>query len=243
MRAPTPPRCARAREAGDRYVLNGSKMWITNGSACDTVVVYARTDPNPERAAITAFLVEGGSKGFSRAQKLDKLGMRGSDTCELVFEDCEVPAENILGGLNEGWQVLMSGLDLERVVLRRRPARHHAGRDGRGAALHPRAQAVRASRLASSAWCAPRSPNMYVTMNACKAYVYAVAKACDRGETTREDSAGAILYAAERATPARARRHPAARRQRLHQRLSGRPAAARRKLYEIAPAPARSAAC
>jgi isovaleryl-CoA dehydrogenase len=189
----------RAEKKNDRYVLNGSKMWITNGPHADTAVVYARTDPNPEARGITAFIVEKGFKGFSRAQKLDKLGMRGSDTCELVFEDCEVPAENVLGGENEAWRVLMSGLDLERVVLAGGPLGiMQAAMDVVMPYIHERKQFGK--RIGEFGLVRAKIADMYVTMNACKAYVYTVAKACDRGETTREDSAGAILYAAERAT-------------------------------------------
>jgi isovaleryl-CoA dehydrogenase len=191
----------RAERKGDRYIVNGSKMWITNGPHADTIVVYARTDPNVEARGITALLVEAGSKGFSRAHKLDKLGMRGSDTCELVFEDCEVPIENALGGENQGWNVLMSGLNFERVVLAAGPLGiMSACLDVVMPYIHERKQFGKP--IGEFALVRAKIADMYVTMNACKAYVYAVAQACDRGETTREDSAGAILYAAERATQA-----------------------------------------
>jgi isovaleryl-CoA dehydrogenase len=192
----------RADKKGDRYVLNGSKMWITNGPQADTLVVYARSDPDDgARGArsITTFLIEKGFKGYSTAQKLDKLGMRGSDTCELVFEDCEVPAENVVGRPGEGVQVLMSGLDYERVVLAAGPLGiMQACLDVVMPYVHERkqfGQAIGEFQLVQG-----KLADMYVAMNAARAYVYAVAKACDRGETTREDAAGAILYAAEGAT-------------------------------------------
>src|SRR5499433_3322426 len=189
----------RAEKRGDRYVLNGSKMWITNGPEAETLVVYAKTDPDAGARGITAFLIEKGFKGFSTAQKLDKLGMRGSDTCELVFEDCEVPAENVLGNLGQGVNVLMSGLDYERVVLAAGPLGiMQACMDVVTPYIHERrqfGQPIGEFQLVQG-----KVADMYVGMNACKAYVYAVAKACDRGETTREDAAGAILYAAENAT-------------------------------------------
>lgn len=189
----------RADRRGDRFVLNGSKMWITNGPEAETLVVYARTDPNAGPRGITAFLVEKGMKGFSTAQKLDKLGMRGSDTCELVFEDCEVPAENVLGKLNDGVKVLMSGLDYERVVLAAGPLGiMQACLDAVLPYVHERKQF--GQPIGSFQLVQGKLADMYVTMNAAKAYVYAVAKACDQGRTTREDAAGAILYAAERAT-------------------------------------------
>jgi isovaleryl-CoA dehydrogenase len=189
----------RADRKGDRFVLNGTKMWITNGPEADTLVVYAKTDPAAGPRGITAFLIEKGMKGFSTAQKLDKLGMRGSDTCELVFQDCEVPEENIVGGLNEGVRVLMSGLDYERAVLA-------AGSTGIMQAcidavipyLHERKQF--GQPIGTFQIMQAKLADMYVTMNAAKAYVYSVARACDRGETTREDAAGAILFAAENAT-------------------------------------------
>ena len=189
----------RADKKGDRYVLNGNKMWITNGPEADTLIVYAKTDPNAGPRGISAFLIEKGMKGFSTAQKLDKLGMRGSDTCELVCQDCEVPEENIVGGLNEGVRVLMSGLDYERAVLA-------AGSTGIMQAcidavipyLHERKQF--GQPIGTFQIMQAKLADMYVTMNAAKAYVYSVARACDRGETTREDAAGAILFAAENAT-------------------------------------------
>ena len=189
----------RAEKKGDRYVLNGSKMWITNGPGADVLVIYAKTDPNAGPRGITAFLVEKGFPGFSTAQKLDKLGMRGSDTSELVFRDCEVPEENVLGEVGKGVNVLMSGLDYERVVLAAGPLGiMQACLDVVLPYVHERrqfGQPIGAFQLMQG-----KLADMYVTMNACKAYVYAVAKACDRGETTREDAAGAILYAAEKAT-------------------------------------------
>jgi isovaleryl-CoA dehydrogenase len=189
----------RADKKGDRYVLNGNKMWITNGPVAETLVVYAKTDLAAGSRGITAFLVEKGMKGFTTNTKLDKLGMRGSDTCELVFQDCEVPAENVLATVGKGVNVLMSGLDYERAVLA-------AGSLGIMQAcldvvlpyVHERrqfGQPIGTFQLVQG-----KLADMYVTMNACKAYVYAVAKACDRGETTREDAAGAILIAAEKAT-------------------------------------------
>ena len=189
----------RAEKKGDRYVLNGSKMWITNGPEADTLVVYAKTDPNAGPRGITAFLIEKGMKGFSTAQKLDKLGMRGSDTCELVFEDCEVPAENVLGKIGGGVNVLMSGLDYERVVLAAGPLGiMQACLDVVLPYVHERKQF--GQPIGEFQIMQAKIADMYVTMNASKAYVYAVARACDQGRTTREDAAGAILYAAENAT-------------------------------------------
>ena len=189
----------RADKKGDRYVLNGSKMWITNGPTADTLVVYAKTDPNAGPRGITAFLIEKGMKGFSTAQKLDKLGMRGSDTCELVFEDCEVPEQNVLGKVGAGVNVLMSGLDYERVVLAAGPLGiMQACLDVVLPYVHDRKQF--GQPIGSFQIMQAKIADMYVTMNAAKAYVYAVAKASDTGKTTREDSAGAILYAAENAT-------------------------------------------
>jgi isovaleryl-CoA dehydrogenase len=189
----------RAEKRGGRYVLNGSKMWITNGPVAQTLVVYAKTDPDAGPRGITAFLIEKGMKGFSTAQKLDKLGMRGSDTCELVFEDCEVPEENVLGEVGRGVKILMSGLDYERAVLAAGPLGiMQACMDVAMPYVHERKQfgePIGRFQLVQG-----KIADMYVTMNASKAYVYAVAKACDRGETTREDAAGAILYAAEKAT-------------------------------------------
>ena len=189
----------RADKKGDRYILNGSKFWITNGHYADTLVVYAKTRPDAGARGITAFLIEKGMKGFSPAQKLDKLGMRGSPTSELVFEDCEVPAENVLGTVDEGVRVLMSGLDYERVVLAAGPIGiMQAALDVVIPYIHDRkqfGQAIGEFQLIQG-----KVADMYTAANACRAYVYAVARACDRGETTRKDSAGAILYAAEAAT-------------------------------------------
>ncbi len=189
----------RAERVGERWVLNGSKMWITNGPNADTLVVYAKTDPAAGPRGITAFLIERGFKGFSTAQKLDKLGMRGSNTCELVFEDCEVPEENVLGTLGRGVNVLMSGLDYERAVLAAGPIGiMQACMDVVMPYVHERkqfGQAIGEFQLMQG-----KLADMYTTMNAARAYVYAVAKACDRGQTTRKDAAGAILYAAEKAT-------------------------------------------
>jgi isovaleryl-CoA dehydrogenase len=189
----------RADRKGDRFVLNGSKMWITNGPLAETLVIYAKTDPDAGPRGISAFIVERGFNGFSAGQKLDKLGMRGSDTGELVFADCEVPAENVLGSVDGGVNVLMSGLDYERAVLA-------AGSIGLMQScldlvipyLHERQQF--GQPIGTFQIMQAKLADMYVTFNTAKAYVYAVAKACDRGETTREDAAGAILYAAERGT-------------------------------------------
>jgi isovaleryl-CoA dehydrogenase len=189
----------RAKPRGNAYVLNGTKMWITNGPDADTLVVYAKTDPHAGSRGITAFIVEKGYPGFTTAQKLDKLGMRGSNTCELVFDNCEVPADNVLGEAGRGVGVLMSGLDYERVVLA-------GGSLGIMAAcfdavlpyVHERrqfGQSIGEFQLMQG-----KLADMYTTMNACRAYVYTVGRACDRGETTRKDAAGAILYAAEKAT-------------------------------------------
>jgi isovaleryl-CoA dehydrogenase len=189
----------RADKKGDRYVLNGSKFWITNGPIAETLVVYAKTDPEAGPRGITAFLIEKGMKGFTPAQKLDKLGMRGSDTGELVFQDCEVPEENVLGKVGGGVNVLMSGLDYERIVLAAGPTGiMQACFDLVVPYLHERkqfGQAIGTFQLMQG-----KLADMYVAMNAAKAYVYAVARACDEGKTTREDAAGAILYAAEKAT-------------------------------------------
>src|SRR5687767_2195072 len=189
----------RADKKDDRYILNGSKMWITNGPLAETIVVYAKTDATAGARGISAFIVESAFKGFSTAQKLDKLGMRGSDTGELVFQDCEVPAENVLGVVGNGVNVLMSGLDYERVVLAAGPlGLMQACMDVVMPYVHERkqfGQPIGTFQLVQG-----KVADMYVTMNASRAYVYSVAKACDRGETTREDAAGAILYAAERAT-------------------------------------------
>ncbi|WP_207484280.1 isovaleryl-CoA dehydrogenase [Arenibaculum pallidiluteum] len=189
----------RADRRGDRYVVNGSKMWITNGPDADVLVVYAKTDPEAGPRGITAFLVEKGMKGFSTAQKLDKLGMRGSNTCELVFQDCEVPEENVLGEVGRGVNVLMSGLDYERAVLAAGPLGiMEACMDVVVPYVHERRQF--GQPIGEFQIMQAKLADMYVTMNACKSYVYAVAKACDRGEVTRKDAAGAILYAAEKAT-------------------------------------------
>jgi isovaleryl-CoA dehydrogenase len=189
----------RADKKGDRYILNGTKMWITNGDQADVLVIYAKTDPEAGSRGISAFLVEKDFKGFSVAQKLDKLGMRGSPTSELVFEDCEVPAENLLGALGKGVNVLMSGLDYERLVLAAGPLGiMQSCMDLAVPYIHERkqfGQAIGEFQLIQG-----KIADMYTTMNAAKAYVYAVAKACDRGETTRKDAAGAILFAAEKAT-------------------------------------------
>ena len=189
----------RADKKGDHYVLNGSKFWITNGHFADTLVVYAKTRPDAGPRGITAFLIEKGMPGFKPAQKLDKLGMRGSPTSELVFEDCEVPAENVLGHVDEGVRVLMSGLDYERVVLAAGPLGIMQGcLDVVIPYIHDRrqfGQAIGEFQLIQG-----KIADMYTAANACRAYVYAVARACDRGETTRKDAAGAILYAAESAT-------------------------------------------
>ena len=183
----------------ERYVLNGSKMWITNGPDADTLVVYAKTDAQAGPKGITAFLVEKGMAGFSTAQKLDKLGMRGSNTCELVFQDCAVPAENILGEEGRGVNVLMSGLDYERAVLAAGPLGIMAAcMDAVLPYVHERQQF--GQPIGEFQLMQGKLADMYSTMTACKAYVYAVAQACDRGQTTRKDAAGAILYAAEKAT-------------------------------------------
>ena len=189
----------RAEKKGDRYILNGSKMWITNGPIAETLVVYAKTDPAAGPRGMTAFLIEKGFKGFSTAQKLDKLGMRGSDTGELVFEDCEVPEENVIGGVGRGVNVLMSGLDYERAVLAAGPIGiMQACMDVVMPYIHERKQF--GAPIGTFQLMQGKIADMYVAMNATRAYVYAVAKACDRGATTREDAAGAILFAAEKAT-------------------------------------------
>jgi isovaleryl-CoA dehydrogenase len=189
----------RADKRNDRYVLNGNKMWITNGPVAETLVVYAKTDPDAGPRGITAFLIERGFKGFSTAQKLDKLGMRGSDTCELLFEDCEVPFENVLHEEGKGVTVLMSGLDYERVVLCGGPLGIMAAAlDVVIPYVHDRKQF--GQPIGEFQLMQGKLADMYSTFSACRAYVYAVAQACDRGETTRMDSAGCILYAAEKAT-------------------------------------------
>ena len=189
----------RAEPKGDRYILNGSKMWITNGPEADTLVVYAKTDPDAGPRGISAFLIEKGFAGFSTAQKLDKLGMRGSDTCELLFQDCAVPAENILGAEGEGVRILMSGLDYERLVLSGGPLGiMQACMDVVMPYIHEREQF--GQPIGEFQLMKGKIADMYTTMNAAKSYVYMVAQACDRGDTTRTDAAGAILYAAEKAT-------------------------------------------
>jgi len=189
----------RADRMGDRYVLNGSKMWITNGPVADTLVVYAKTDRDAGARGITAFIIEKGFAGFATAQKLDKLGMRGSDTCELVFADCEVPAENVLGAVGDGVNVLMSGLDYERLVLAGGPLGiMQACLDLVIPYVHERQQF--GQPIGQFQLIQAKLADMYVAANAAKAYVYAVARGCDDGRVTREDAAGAILYAAERAT-------------------------------------------
>ena len=189
----------RAEKKGDRFILNGNKMWITNGPDANTLVVYAKTDPEAGSKGITAFLIEKGMKGFSTAQKLDKLGMRGSNTCELVFQDCEVPAENVLGQVGKGVRVLMSGLDYERAVLAAGPLGiMQSCMDTVIPYVHERKQFGKA--IGEFQMMQGKIADMYTVMNSAKAYVYTVAKACDRGETTRKDAAGAILYAAEKAT-------------------------------------------
>ena len=189
----------KAEKKGDRYVLNGSKMWITNGPDAETLVVYAKTDPSAGPKGITAFLIEKDFAGFSTAQKLDKLGMRGSSTCELVFQDCEVPEENVLGSVGGGVAVLMSGLDYERLVLAGGPLGiMQACLDTVVPYVHEREQF--GQPIGEFQIMQAKLADMYVGMNASKSYVYAVAKACDRGEVTRKDAAGAILYAAEKAT-------------------------------------------
>ena len=189
----------RAEAKNDRFVFNGTKMWITNGPDASTLIVYAKTDPDAGPRGITAFIVEKGMVGFSTAQKLDKLGMRGSNTCELVFKDCEISYENVLGEVGGGVKVLMSGLDYERVVLSAGPLGIMAAcLDVVVPYIHERkqfGQAIGEFQLMQG-----KIADMYVTMNACRAYVYAVAAACDRGETSRKDAAGCILYAAEKAT-------------------------------------------
>ena len=189
----------RARKQNDGYVLNGNKMWITNGPDASTLIVYAKTDPEAGPRGITALIVERGTAGFSTAQKLDKLGMRGSNTCELVFQDCKVPFENVLGEEGKGVNVLMSGLDYERVVLAAGPVGIMAAAlDIVVPYVHQREQFGRP--IGTFQLMQGKIADMYTTMNACRAYVYAVAAACDRGATTRQDSAGCILYAAEKAT-------------------------------------------
>ncbi|EEZ86813.1 conserved hypothetical protein [Vibrio harveyi 1DA3] len=189
----------RAEDKGDHFLMNGNKMWITNGPDADTLVVYAKTDPNGGSRGITAFIIERDFEGFSHAQKLDKLGMRGSNTCELVFQDCVVPKENVLGELNRGVEVLMSGLDYERVVLAAGPLGiMQACMDEVVPYVHDRKQFGKS--IGEFQLVQGKLADMYSRMNAAKAYVYAVAAACDRGECTRKDAAGVILYSAELAT-------------------------------------------
>ncbi|MDR5903327.1 isovaleryl-CoA dehydrogenase [Halomonas icarae] len=189
----------RARQDGDKYILNGNKMWITNGPDADVLVVYAKTDPDAGSKGITAFIIEKDMPGFSTAQKLDKLGMRGSNTCELVFQDCEVPAENVLGEVGRGVRVLMSGLDYERTVLAAGPIGiMQAAMDIVVPYIHERkqfGQSIGEFQLVQG-----KVADMYTTLNACRAYLYAVAAGCDRGQTSRKDAAGVILYCAEKAT-------------------------------------------
>ena len=189
----------RARREGDHYVLNGNKMWITNGPDADVLVVYAKTDPDAGSKGITAFIIEKGFPGFSTAQKLDKLGMRGSNTCELVFQDCKVPVENVLGEEGKGVRVLMSGLDYERTVLAAGPIGiMQAAMDVVVPYIHERKQfdqSIGEFQLVQG-----KIADMYTTLNACRAYLYTVAAACDRGQTSRKDAAGVILYCAEKAT-------------------------------------------
>ena len=189
----------RAEKKGDRYILNGTKMWITNGPNANTLVVYAKTAPDAHQRGITAFIIEKGMKGFSASPKLDKMGMRGSNTCELVFEDCEVPVENVLGTENRGVNVLMSGLDYERAVLAAGPIGiMQACMDVVIPYIHERKQF--GQPIGEFQLMQGKLADMYVVMNASKSYVYSVAKACDRGEVTRKDAAGAILYASEKAS-------------------------------------------
>ena len=189
----------RAEKRGDQYILNGNKMWITNGPEADILVVYAKTDPEAGTRGISAFLIEKGVEGFSTGQKLDKLGMRGSDTCELIFEDCVVPEENLLGRSGDGVGILMSGLDYERLVLSAGPLGiMQACMDVVMPYVHGREQF--GQPIGEFQLMQGKIADMYTTMNATKSYVYMVAKACDRGDTTRTDAAGVILYAAEKAT-------------------------------------------
>ncbi len=189
----------RAEKRNDRYILTGNKMWITNGPDAETLVVYAKTSPDAGARGITAFLIEKSMAGFSTAQKLDKLGMRGSNTCELIFDNCEVPYENVLGEEGGGVNVLMSGLDFERVVLAGGPLGIMAAcLDVVVPYVHERKQF--GQPIGEFQLIQGKLADMYTTTNACRAYVYAAAAACDRGETTRKDAAGCILYAAEKAT-------------------------------------------
>ena len=189
----------KAENRGDHYLLNGNKMWITNGSEANTLVVYGKTDPGKNAQGISAFIIEEGMPGFSKAQKLDKLGMRGSNTCELIFENCEVPVANLLGQEDHGVKVLMSGLNFERVVLCGGPIGiMQACMDNVMPYVHERkqfGQAIGEFQLIQG-----KLADMYTTLSACRAYLYAIAQSCDRGESTRKDSAGVILYCSERAT-------------------------------------------
>ena len=188
-----------AEKRNDRFILNGNKMWITNGPDAETLIVYAKSSQNLGSRGITAFIIEKEMQGFSTGEKLDKLGMRGSNTCELVFENCEVPFENILGEEGKGVEVLMSGLDYERVVLAAGPLGIMASAlDTVIPYVHERKQFGQA--IGNFQLMQAKIADMYTTMNACRSYVYEVAKACDRGETTRKDAAGCILYSAEKAT-------------------------------------------
>ena len=189
----------RADKQGDRYILNGNKMWITNGPDADTLIIYAKTDPDGGPRGITAFIVERGFPGFSTAQKLDKLGMRGSNTCELVFEDCEVPEENVLGAVGKGVNVLMSGLDFERTVLSGGPVGiMQACLDVVVPYIHERKQFD--TPIGEFQLMQGKVADMYADLNASRAYLYAVAAACDRGEDSRKDAAALILFTAEKAT-------------------------------------------
>ena len=218
----------RAEKKGDRYVLNGSKMWITNGPDAEVLVVYAKTDPAAGARGITAFLIEQGMEGFRTAQKLDKLGMRGSNTCELIFEDCEVPADNVLGQVNQGAAVLMSGLDYERIVLAGGPLGiMQSCLDIVLPYMHEREQFGRP--IGTFQLMQGKLADMYTTMNACKSYVYFTARASDRAETTRQDAAGCLLVRGGEGDLDGAAGDPDAGRQRLHQRLSDRSSPARRQ--------------
>ncbi|HEM0295478.1 isovaleryl-CoA dehydrogenase [Legionella pneumophila] len=188
-----------ARSAGDKYILDGTKMWITNGPDADVLVVYAKTDKQAGSKGITAFIIEKGMPGFKTAQKLDKLGMRGSNTCELVFDQCEVPSENVLGTVNQGVKVLMSGLDYERTILAAGPVGiMQACMDVVLPYVHERKQFNQA--IGEFQFIQGKLADMYTDLNACRAYLYAVAKACDNGRVSRKDAAGVILYTAEKAT-------------------------------------------
>ncbi|HAT9918780.1 TPA: isovaleryl-CoA dehydrogenase [Legionella pneumophila subsp. pneumophila] len=188
-----------ARSAGDKYILDGTKMWITNGPDADVLVVYAKTDKQAGSKGITAFIIEKGMPGFKTAQKLDKLGMRGSNTCELVFDQCEVSSENVLGTVNQGVKVLMSGLDYERTILAAGPVGiMQACMDVALPYVHERKQFNQA--IGEFQFIQGKLADMYTDLNACRAYLYAVAKACDNGSVSRKDAAGIILYTAEKAT-------------------------------------------